>query len=301
MSTRLFSGSSHPDLAQRIAAELGTSLGKRLLTQFPDGELAVEIQDNVHDQDVFVVQSIAGDPNRYLVELLIMIDALKRSSAKNVGAIIPYLGYCRQDRKNKSGVAITAKLVANLLSKAGATRLITCDLHADQIEGFFEIPVDHLRCQRLLAQASQASLSDNFLVVAPDIGSVKIAEEMAKMLNTRLVIVNKQRIDSFNVTATLIGDVSGKDVLIVDDLCSTGGTLAAAIRLCRNSGAKKVAVAVTHALFVGDASGKIEECAPDALFITDTIPPNEGILTLTRTVVLSTAPLIAEAVIRLRR
>ncbi len=292
----LFAGSSHPELANEISVELGISLGRRDLSQFPDGELSVEIQEDVRGKDVFVLQSIAADPNRYLMELLIMIDALKRASAKSIVAIIPYFGYCRQDRKNKSGVAIAAKLVANLLVTAGATHLITCDLHADQIEGFFEIPVDHLHCQKLLCETAKKLIGENCSVVAPDIGSVKIAEAMAKLLNVDLVVVNKQRLNSFDVKATLIGDVANKNVLIADDLCSTGGTLVAAANLCREAGAKKIIAAVTHGLFVGNAMKKIESSTLESLFVTNSTPFLGQFSKAAKIDTLSIAPMIAEAI-----
>jgi ribose-phosphate pyrophosphokinase len=269
----LFAGSSHPELANEISVELGISLGRRDLSQFPDGELSVEIQEDVRGKDVFVLQSIAADPNRYLMELLIMIDALKRASAKSIVAIIPYFGYCRQDRKNKPGVAIAAKLVANLLVTAGATHLITWDLHADQIEGFFEIPVDHLHCQKLLCETAKKLIGENCIVV-----------------------VNKQRLNFFDVKATLIGDVANKNVLIADDLCSTGGTLVAAANLCREAGAKKIIAAVTHGLFVGNAMKKIESSTLESLFVTNSTPFLDQFSKAAKIDTLSIAPMIAEAI-----
>jgi ribose-phosphate pyrophosphokinase len=293
----LFAGSSLPELAEEISAELGIPLGRRELSQFPDGETSVKIQEDVFGRDVFVLQSIATDPNRYLVELLMMIDALKRSSAKNIVAIIPYLGYCRQDRKNKPGVPITAKLVANLLRAAGVTRLITFDLHADQVEGFFEIPVDHLRCQKLLCDEAKKWIGENCIIVAPDIGSIKIARAMAKLLNAELAVVNKQRLNSFDVKGTLIGDVANKNVLIADDLCSTGGTLVAAANLCRELGALKIVAAVTHGLFAGDALQKIDSSALEALFITNSVvAPSDKIPNSLKVNISSLAAMIAEAI-----
>lgn len=290
----LFAGSSHLKLAEDVCKELNISLGRMHLSQFPDGETDVQILENVRGRDVFVLQSIVIEPNHYLFELLIVIDALKRSSAKSITAIIPYLGYSRQDRKNKPGVPITAKLVANVLAAAGITNLITFDLHADQVEGFFETTVDHLHCQELLYNACKSQDRSDCVVVAPDIGSMKIAESMAKLLNTELAVIKKERLNPFEVSMTLIGDVSHKNVLITDDLCSTAGTLVAAANLCRQHGASKIMGAITHGLFVEEALTKIESSALDCLFITDTIQPRTAFPSCIKTI--SVAPLIAEAI-----
>ncbi len=206
------------------------------------------------------------------MELLILIDALRRSRAKSITAIIPYLSYCRQDRRNKDGMPITAKLVANLLSTAGVDHLITFDLHCDQIEGFFEIPVTHLRCGQIFSDPVQQLLGENSIVVAPDIGSIKIAESMAKLLQVDMAVLQKKRHNAFDVEMILIGNVSNKNILLVDDLCSTAGTLVAAASLCKKMGAHKIIAEVSHGLFVGNALEKIEQSFIDALLISDTIP-----------------------------
>jgi ribose-phosphate pyrophosphokinase len=267
----LFAGSSHPVLAAEVSAHLGIELSPLHLKRFPDGEISVEIVEDVRGKEVFVLQSIALDPHFSLMELLIIVDALKRSAARSITAIIPHLAYCRQDRRNKPGVPITAKLVANLLTAAGVTHLITCDLHADQVEGFFEIPVDHLYCQELLCRAARELLGKNGIVVAPDIGSIKIAERMAKLLQVELAVIKKERLSSFDVKMTLIGDVSGKNVLIADDLCSTAGTLVEAAHLCRSEGASSTIAAVTHGLFVANSLEKIDSSPLEALLIANTI------------------------------
>lgn len=289
----LFAGSSNLKLAQDVCQELKIKLGRMDLNQFPDGETNVQVLENVRGRDVFILQSIVGEPNHYLFELLIIIDAIKRSSAKSITAVIPYLGYCRQDRKNKPGVPITAKLVANVLATAGITNLITFDLHADQVEGFFETNVDHLHCQNLLCDIAKNLIGEKCVVVAPDIGSIKIAESMAKLLDTELAVIKKERLNSFEVSMTLIGNVSNKNVLITDDLCSTAGTLVAAANLCREQKAKKIIAAVTHGLFVGDAIKKIEASPLECLLVTDTIQP-QSLSTFIKTV--SVAPMIAEAI-----
>lgn len=290
----LFAGSSHLTLAKDVCKVLKINLGRMDLNQFPDGETNVQVLENVRGCDVFILQSIVGEPNHYLFELLIIIDALKRSSAKSITAIIPYLGYCRQDRKNKPGVPITAKLVANVLATAGITNLITFDLHADQVEGFYETTVDHLHCQKLFSDIAKNLIGEECTVVAPDIGSIKIAESMAKLFDTGLAVIKKERLSSLEVSMTLIGDVNNKNVLITDDLCSTAGTLVAAANLCRQQGAKKIIAAVTHGLFVGDAVKKIETSALEYLLITDTIEPRGYFSNSIKSV--SVAPMIAEAI-----
>lgn len=294
MQPRLFSGSSHVQLAKDVCSELQIDLGRMHLDRFPDGETNVEILEDVRGCDVFILQSIAGQPNHYLFELLIIIDALKRSSPKSITAIIPYLGYCRQDRRNKPGVPITAKLVANVLAAAKITSLITFDLHSDQVEGFFETTVEHLHCQNLLCNAVRSLIGEECIVVAPDIGSVKIAGHMAKLLDTELAVIKKERLNSFNVSMSLIGSVHNKNVLISDDLCSTAGTLVSAANLCRQEGAKRVIAAVTHGLFVGDAIKNIESSALEYLLITDTVEPQIAFSESIKTV--SVAPMISDAI-----
>ncbi len=292
----LFCGSSHPNLGQEIQKLLNISLGSMKLAHFPDGESSIEILEPVRGRTVFALQSIALQPNEYLMELLIIIDALKRNSAKHIIAIIPYFGYCRQDRKDKSGSPITAKLVANLLTAAGATRIITLDLHAGQLEGFFEIPVDHLQCQQLLAAATQKHLSKNCVVVAPDIGSIKIAQKLATPLNADLAVIEKERLSSHDIQMTLIGNVQGKEVVIADDICSTASTLVLAANLCHSHGAQKVIAAVTHGICAEDAIEKIEQSSLEALLITDTIPPLNRFTKSSKIFTLSVAPLISEEI-----
>ncbi len=295
----LFAGSSHTKLANEICEELACSLGRASLSLFPDGELAVEIQEDVGGKTVFLLQTIAINPNQYLMEMLVMIDALKRASAKKIIAITPYLGYCRQDRKNKPGEPITAKLVANILSIAGVDHLITFDLHADQVEGFFEIPVDHLHCQELLSREAMKLLGENTVILAPDVGSLKIAEKMSKYLGIEIAFMKKERKNPFEVSVSLIGDVKGKNVLIADDMCSTGGTLVAAANLCRTLQAERIIGMVTHGLFVGSALEKITSSSLEAMFTTNTIPDLGRYAALTKIKTLSVASMIAQAICRL--
>ena len=289
----LFSGTSHPALAQEIAQSLGMNLGNVLIETFPDGEIGVQILENVRGRDVFVLQSIARHPNLYLMELLIIIDALKRASARSIVAVIPYFGYARQDRKDKGRVPITAKLVANLLEKAGATRVLTMDLHAEQIQGFFDIPVDNLYARPILVEAVAALGLKNCVVVTPDIGSIKLARAFADQMKADLAIVDKRRVNANQVEVNaLIGDVENRDVLLIDDMCSTGGTLKTASWVCKKAGAGRVCAAVTHGLLLGQA---FEESAIEKMLISNTVPLLDG-LDRRRIQVVSVAPLFAKAI-----
>lgn len=293
----LFTGSSHPVLAEEIAQHLGVKLGNVMLERFPDGEIALQIQENVRGRDVFVLQTIALDPNNYLMQLLIMIDALKRASARSICAVIPYFGYCRQDRKDKPRVPITAKLVANLLVNAGATRILTMDLHAGQLQGFFDIPVDNLFARPILAEAYRGSVSGDVVVVTPDIGSIKLTRAYASHLGVDFAIVDKHRVNASQVeVVTLIGNVKGKDVLLADDICSTAGTLVSAAKACREKGAKRIFASVTHGLFVGDAVEKIEQSPIEALLMSNTVPYTERLAQSTKIKVVSVASLFAQAI-----
>jgi len=269
----LFSGRSHPDLAKEIAEKLGVKLGKVKIEQFPDNEIGVQIEENVRGRDVYVVQSVARHPNLYLTELLILIDALKRSSAQSIVAVIPYYGYARQDRKDKGRVPITAKLVANLLEKAGATRVLTMDLHTDQIQGFFDIPLDNLPALPTLAKAVAEEGISEPIVVSPDVGSIRMAREYATALKTEFAIVDKRRVSASEVEAgAVIGNVKGRDVVLVDDICSTGGTLKAAARACKAQGARRVVAAVSHGLFLGEMDPGEEL---EIVLTTNSVPPVE--------------------------
>jgi ribose-phosphate pyrophosphokinase len=286
----LFTGRSHPELAKEIAECFGVKIGSMEVQLFPDGEIGVQIKENVRGRDIFLVQSIVREPNLYLMELLIMIDAFKRASVRSLVVVIPYYGYARQDRKDKGRVPITAKLVANLLEKAGATRVLTMDLHTDQIQGFFDIPLDNLYARPVLLDAVKKKGFENGVVVAPDVGGIRMARQFAEELKTDLAIVDKRRISSEIVEANaLIGDVKNRDVLLVDDMCSTGGTIAQAAAVCRAAGAKKVFAAATHGLFLG---GNVGFAEIDVFFTTNTVPPLEGERGIER---VSVAKLFAEA------
>ena len=290
-SIALFAGTSHPELAQQIAKELGIRLGKIRIETFPDEEIGIQILENVRGKDVFVLQTIARHPNPYLMELLIIVDALKRASARSITAVMPYFGYARQDRKDKGRVPITAKLVANMLEKAGVSRVLTMDLHAEQIQGFFDIPVDNLLARPLLLEAAKKEGWSQSVVVAPDIGSLRLARAFAEDLKGEYAIVDKRRVNAKRVEAkALVGDVQGQNVILVDDICSTGGTLKRASKVCKASGSKAVRAVVTHGIFVK----AFEESAIEKMFVTNTIPPPKGLSKRIRFV--SVAPLFAKAI-----
>ncbi len=289
----IFAGSVEQEFAKKIASELGVGLGKVLRETFPDGEIGIQIQENVRGKDVFIVQPLARKPNDRLMELLIMVDALKRASARNIVAVLPYYAYARQDRKEKGRVPITAKLVANLLEKAGVTRVLTMDLHTEQIQGFFDIPVDNLYARPLFVRTlKQLGLKD-LVVVSPDVGSNKLARKLAEDLKVDLAIVDKRRINSQRVEVNaLIGDVKGKNVVLVDDICSTGSTLKTAADVCLNEGAKSVRAVITHGLFLGTG---LKKSGIEQVFATDTVPSSDGERDL-QPVIVSAAPLFAQAI-----
>jgi ribose-phosphate pyrophosphokinase len=289
----LFAGTSHPELAKQIADCLGISLGKARIEMFPDGEIGVRVLESVRGRDVFIMQSMARHPNFYLMELLILVDAMKRASARSIIAVIPYYGYARQDRKGKEREPITAKLVADLLQRTGVTRVLTMDLHTEQIQGFFDIPVDNLYAQPLIVEALSKQKKDEWVVVTPDIGSIKLARSYAEALKVDLAIVDKRRVSAKQVEMTaLIGDVKGKDILLVDDMCSTGGTLRTAARVCKQAGARCICAAVTHGLFVGNG---LEDSEIERIVMSNTVPAPETIDQNALEIV-SVAPLFSKAI-----
>jgi ribose-phosphate pyrophosphokinase len=290
----LFAGTSHPELAEQIASCLGITLGKARIEEFPDGEIGVQVLESVRGRDVFIVQSIARDPNFYLMELLILVDAMKRASARSIIAVIPYYGYARQDRRGKEREPITAKLVADLLQGAGVTRVLTMDLHTEQIQGFFDIPVDNLYARSLICEALAKQKMHEAVVVAPDIGSIKLARSYAEALKVDLAIVDKRRVSAKHVEmSAMIGDVKDKNVLLVDDMCSTGGTLKTAAHVCKSAGAKQIWAAVTHGLFVG--SGLLEESGIERIVMSNTVPAPEMIDQKNLEIV-TAAPLFGKAI-----
>lgn len=297
----ILSGRSNPNLAKKIADYLGLELGKATISEFADGEIFVKIEESIRGSDIFVIQSTCNPSNQNLMELLIMIDAIRRASAERITAVIPYFGYARQDRKAEPRVPITAKLVANLITTAGANRILTMDLHADQIQGFFDIPVDHLYAFPVFIDYLKEyyeNLSD-FVVVSPDTGGVKRARALASFLDLNIAIIDKRR-TGYNIAEVmnLVGEVKGKNTVIIDDIIDTGGTISKAARKLKEEGAKKVIVMATHAVLSKNAKENLSEEAIDEIVVTDTIPiPEEKMLPKIR--VLSVYKLFAEAISRI--
>ncbi len=269
---KVFSGRSNRPLAQKIAHAIGEPLGKCEIKTFSDGEIWAKYSDNIRGSDVFIVQSTIP-PAENLMELLIMIDAAKRASARKVAAVIPYFGYARQDRKDQPRVSITAKLIANLITTAGADRVITMDLHAPQIQGFFDIPVDHLYSSAILVKYFKKHKISNLAVVSPDVGGIKMARAYAKRLEADLIVIDKRR-PRQNVAEVMniIGDAKGKNILIVDDLIDTAGTLNNAVKALQDAGAKDVYAACTHPVLSGSAIERIENSALKKIVVTDSLP-----------------------------
>jgi ribose-phosphate pyrophosphokinase len=296
---KIFTGTAHPRLAQSIADSLGLPLGKADVKRFPDGETWVKILENVRGKDVFVVQPTCHPPNENIMELLIMIDALRRASAARITAVLPFYGYARQDRKDQPRVPITAKLVANLLVAAGTNRLLTMDLHAQQLQGFFDIPVDHLYAAPVLGKYLIDKQLTNLVVVSPDTGGLKMAHAYSEMLKAGLAIVAKQRKGPSEVEAlTMVGDVKGCNCVLVDDLATTAGTLTSAARILKENGAENIFAAVSHAVLTDVGIERLKASPIKELVATDTVP-----LTVKTNgypvTVLPVAGLLGEAIIRI--
>jgi ribose-phosphate pyrophosphokinase len=300
---KIFSGNSNTPLAQAVAAHLERTLSKATVGRFSDGEIQVEIGENVRGADTFVIQSTCTDANQNLMELLIMIDALKRASAGSIVAVLPYYGYARQDRKVASRSPITAKLVADLLEAAGATRVVSMDMHAGQIQGFFNIPFDHLYAAPVLLDHMKRKFGpspDELVVVSPDAGGVERARAYSKRLGAGLGIVDKRRLKP-NVAEVLnvIGDVSGKTAILLDDMIDTAGTLTQAANALVDKGASRVFAYASHAVLSGPAVERIQKSALEEVVVTDTIPLTAGAQACNKIKQLSTARLFAEAVKRI--
>lgn len=296
VGVKIFSGRASVDLAKKVAASYGMALGNVITAEFSDGEFQVSFEETVRGQDVFIIQS-TFPPVDNLFELLLMVDAAKRASARKIIVVVPYFGFARQDRKDKPRVAIGAKLVANMLMAAGIDRIMTMDLHADQIQGFFEVPVDHLFGSTIFYPEIDRLNNGNLIMAAPDAGGAKRANSYAKRLDVGLAICHKQR-KKANVVAemTVIGDVAGKDVVLVDDMCDTAGTLTKAADLFMEKGAKSVRAFCTHAVLSGPAYDRITESAITELIVTDTIPLKQQ---HDKIRVLSVADLFADVIRRL--
>ncbi|NML13399.1 ribose-phosphate pyrophosphokinase [Azohydromonas caseinilytica] len=300
-NTVLFTGNANPLLAQEIATHLGVEVGKAAVGRFSDGEVTVEIQQNVRARDVFVVQSTCAPTNENLMELLIMVDALKRASARRITAVIPYFGYARQDRRPRSTrVPISAKVVANLLETVGVERVLTMDLHADQIQGFFDIPVDNIYASPVLLSDLKSRSYSDLVVVSPDVGGVVRARALAKQLGCDLAIIDKRR-PAANVSEVMhvIGEIEGRNCVIMDDMIDTAGTLVKAAEVLKDRGAKNVYAYCTHAVFSGPAISRIESSALDEVVITNTIPMSEAARGCRKIRQLSVAFLFAETIRRI--
>jgi ribose-phosphate pyrophosphokinase len=296
---KIFTGNSNLNLAEEVARNLGTTLGKSLVKNFSDGEINVEIDESVRGMDVFVVQSICHPVNNNLMELLILIDALKRASAERITAVLPYYGYARQDRKVSPRAPISAKLIADLITTAGASRVLTVDLHAGQIQGFFNIPVDHLFAAPVLLEYLKY-LKNDLVIVSPDAGGVERARAYAKRLNASLAIIDKRR-EGPNVSQVMniIGDVSGMVAVLVDDLVDTGGTLVRAAYALMENGAKAVYACCTHPVLSGKAVQIISESPIEEMIVTNTIPLQQEAKACPKIKVLSVSSLLADAIRRI--
>lgn len=291
----IFAGSANLPLASKIAQKLGKELGIIESKRFSDGEIWVKYGENIRGREVFIIQS-TNPPSDNILELLIMLDAAKRASAKRITAVIPYFGYARQDRKDQPRVSITAKLMANLITEAGADRVITMDLHAAQIQGFFDIPFDHLYGSSVFINYVK-DLSDNLAVVSPDVGGIKVARAYSKMLNSGLIVIDKRRLSHNQAEVmNIIGDAEGKDILLVDDLIDTAGTFVGAIRALKQNGAKKIFGAVTHPMLSGNAVERLNNSELDLLFVTDSVNNVSDISPKIK--IITASDLFAEALLR---
>mgnify|MGYP000167027203 CR=1 FL=1 len=298
---RIFTGNANPDLAREIAAYLGTTVGDSVVNRFNNGEVQVMINESVRGKDIFIVQPTCGPiVNDNVMELLIMADAFKRASANHITAVIPYYGYARQDRKARGREPITAKLMADLLETAGITRVVTIDLHAAQIQGFFNIPFDHMPGGPLMAEYIKSKNLEDMVVISPDLGGVSRARNFAEMLNAPLAIIDKRR-PRANVSQVMhiIGDVAGRDCVLVDDMIDTGGTLCKAAEALKERGAKRVFAYATHPIFSGNAANNLRNSVIDEVVVCDTIPLSDEIKSLPNVRTLTLSGMLAEAIRRI--
>ena len=298
---KVFTGRANPHLAKKICQYLDIDMGRGQTELFPDGELIVKVDEDVRGRDCFIIQPTSHPVNAHLMELMIWIDCLKRASAQRVTAVIPYFGYARQDRKDEGRTPITAKLVANLLERAGADRMVSVDLHAAQVQGFFDNPVDHLHAAPVLSKWIKGLKLGNRVFVSPDVGNVKRAQVYANMLGGEICIIDKRRKSgSETVAKHVIGDVEGKNVLMVDDMITTAGTITEACKILREHGVKEIYIAATHAVFAPPAMERLAACPFSKMAVTDTIPiGNRTDAIKDRLEVLSVADLLGEAIHRI--
>jgi len=297
----LIAGNAHTALASSISRALSIPLAAAHIARFPDGEIDIKVNDDLRGSDCFVLQPTCPPVNENWIELLLLLDTLRRASAGRITAVMPYYGYARKDRKDEGRVPISAKVVANTLVNGGADRLLTLDMHAAQIQGFFDIPVDHLYAKPALLGAIRRIGIDRPVIVSPDVGGIKMARSYAKSLdNADLAIVDKRRISGSHVAVEhIIGDVEGRNVVLVDDMISTGGSISEASRVCRKYGAKTIVIAVSHAVLCGPAVERLDAAPIDKILITDSIPPRAQLPRNTE--VVSVAPLLANAIMNIHR
>jgi len=298
----VFSGTANVPLAQAICAYLDLPVGRASVEAFPDGETLVRIEDDVRGRDCFLVQPTCPPVNDNLVELLVFVDCLRRASARRITVVLPYFGYARQDRKSEGRTPITGKLVANLIVTAGATRVLAVDLHAEQVQGFFDIPLDHLRAEPVIADYFRRLNLSDIVLVSPDVGNVKTANVFADDLGGELAVIDKRRQSGDEAVATrIIGDVKDKNVLMFDDMITTAGTISAAAELVRQYGAKTIHVGATHGIFAGPAIERLSQAPIDEIIVTDTIGLNDRAKKLNNLKVLSVASLLGEAIHRIHK
>ena len=294
---KIFSGSAHPQLSKEIAEMLGMSLGQARLRRFPDSEVSFQIDENIRGADVFIVQPTSNPVDQHLMELMVMIDAFRRSSASRITAVVPYYGYARQDRKDKPRVPISAKLVANLLSAAGTNRVLTMDLHKAQIQGFFDIPVDHLFAAPVILDYCSRLNYPNLTIVSPDAGGAERARAYAKRLDGELAIVDKRRTeDGTAEVMNVIGDVEGRTCILQDDIIDTAGTIQKAAQALKEAGAERVLACAVHGVLSGPAIDRIEKSPLDQLIVTNSVPLGEAGRRCKKIVVLSVARLLGQAI-----
>ena len=297
---RIFTGTAHPRLAHDICSHLGVPLGAATCGRFPDGEIDLKVECDVRGADVFVVQPTCPPVNENLMELLVFIDCLRRSSADRITAVMPYYGYARKDRKDEGRVPITAKLAANLITSAGATRVVAVDLHAAQIQGFFDIPTDHLYARHSMMEHVEAIGCENPIVVSPDVGGVRMARGYAKGLHADIAIVDKRRVSGKEVIIeNVIGEVDGRNVIMVDDMVSTAGSITDACRILKEKGAANIYIFATHGVLCGQAAEKLNAAPVEEIVFSDSIPIRES--GVNKLKVVSLAPLLARAIDRIHR
>ena len=299
---KVFSGSSNPELAVKICKYLGVPVGGATIEKFPDGEKIIKCEDDVRGKDCFVVQSGSEPVDANIMELLIFLDCLRRASASRITAVLPYFGYARQDRKDEGRVPITAKLVANLITVAGANRVLAIDLHAAQLQGFFDIPVDHLLAEPVISKYFREKKISDLTVLSPDVGNMKTASKYVEHLGAELAIIHKRRVSGSEVQCKeIIGDVAGRNIVMCDDIISTAGTVCSAAKLVKERGAKKIYIGATHGIFAGKAIESLNDTPIEEIVVTDTVPLNDKTKTISGLKLLTVTDMLGEAIKRIHR